>query len=371
MNNRKAKPSKKEWALLAYIAGDNDLSDYGLVDIREMCRVGSSRRAHAAVQIDTKGEHDGSVRYEISEPDWSGKAHRIVIERLPESDSGAPETLRGFLKWGFGRYPAKNRLVVIWNHGSGFRTVRRDIAYDESGTSLDMPEITGVFRKAGIGPRSRIAVLGFDACLMNMLEIAHHFRNHASIIVGSQQTEPGDGWPYHRVLQSCNETKSPRDLAKFIVDAYIRDYQRQGEQGVTQSAVDTAKTGHAMKALSDLGIQLVRGGEKALRAVRARRLGLQSFAYADYVDAVHMGTVIGKAVTDPVVKNSAAELVKAVKACVISSKTYGAGVKNANGLSVWFPPQRDQYIAFRSKYTAMDFWKNHKGWVRFLDAYYA
>lgn len=126
-----------------------------------------------------------------------------------------------------------------------------------------------------------------------------------------------------------------------------------------------------MKALSDLGTRLVRGGGKALQAVRARRLGLQSFAYADYVDAVHMAAVVAKAVPDPAVKRSAGELVTAVEACVISSKTYGAGVKNANGLSIWFPPERDQYLAFRSKYTAMDFWKKHKGWVWFLDAYYA
>lgn len=72
-----------------------------------MCEVGSSERTHAAVQIDTKGEHDGSGRYEISEPDWSGKAHRIETERLPESNSGAPKTVRGFLKWGFGRNPAR------------------------------------------------------------------------------------------------------------------------------------------------------------------------------------------------------------------------------------------------------------------------
>ena len=69
---------KKPWAFLAYIAGDNDLSDAGLEDIREMCDVGSSSVVHAAVQIDTAGAFDGVVRYEITPPgsDGRGPPHR-------------------------------------------------------------------------------------------------------------------------------------------------------------------------------------------------------------------------------------------------------------------------------------------------------
>lgn len=158
----------KDWALLAYIAGDNDLSDAGLKDIREMCKEGSSQNTHVGVQIDTRGEHTGAMRYEISMPDWSGKAHRLVIDRIPEPDTGDPEVLKSFLEWGFGRYPARNTVVVVWNHGAGFKTRRRDIAYDDYGTSLDMNEISGVFERVGYGGKlPKISILGFDACLMN------------------------------------------------------------------------------------------------------------------------------------------------------------------------------------------------------------
>ena len=196
----RGKQRTKKWALLAYIAGDNNLSDAGLEDIQEMCEVGASRDVWAAVEIDTYGEHTGSIRYEISEPDAFGEAHRIVIRRLAEKDSGNPETLRSFVKWGLGRYPARNRVLVVWNHGSGFRSVRRDIGYDDFGSSLDMPEVEQELRRAGLSARNRIDILGFDACLMNMLEVVHHFRELARIVVGSQQTEPGDGWPYNLVL---------------------------------------------------------------------------------------------------------------------------------------------------------------------------
>ena len=156
----------KQWTMLAYIAGDNNLSDNGLDDIQEMCDMGASRAAHVGVQIDTKGEHDGAIRYEITPPDPTGVAHRVVIERLPEPDSGNPEVLYEFLQWGLRRYPARRRLVVVWNHGAGFRTARRDIAFDDYGTSLDMTELQRALRRAGLGPRNKLAILGFDACLI-------------------------------------------------------------------------------------------------------------------------------------------------------------------------------------------------------------
>jgi len=122
---------KKNWAIYTYIAGDNDLSDDGLVDIREMERAGSSKDVHIAVQIDTAGEHDGSVRYEISEPDFNGRSHRTVIERLPEENTGEPKYLAAFAKWAASRYPAEKKLLVVWNHGAGFmHTPTKDIAYD-------------------------------------------------------------------------------------------------------------------------------------------------------------------------------------------------------------------------------------------------
>lgn len=73
--------------------------------------------------------------------------------------------------------------MVIRSHGSGFRAIRRDLAYNDAGSSPEMPEITGVFRSVGIGPRSRITVLGFDDCLMNMIEIVHQFKDSISIVV--------------------------------------------------------------------------------------------------------------------------------------------------------------------------------------------
>jgi hypothetical protein len=53
---------------------------------------------------------------------------------------------------------------------------------------------------------------------------------------------------------------------------------------------------------------------------------------------------------------------------VVASARDGGAVRESHGLTIWFPPDRRQYLEYRAKYTAMDFSAPHPGWVRFLDA---
>ncbi len=357
--------------MLAYIAGDNNLSDAGLEDIQELCDVGASRRTHVGVQIDTEGEHDGSVRYEISEPDPTGAAHRVVIERLPESDSGNPEILYDFLRWGLERYPARHRLAVVWNHGAGFRTARRDIAYDDYGSSLDMTELQRALRRAGLGPRNKLAILGFDACLMNMLEVVYQLRGETEYIVGSQQTEPGDGWPYDRVLAAMNAAPGREAMARAIVRIYIRACREVGDSNVTQSAVRTDRIDGAARAWHRLGEALAGALPAETAALRRVRALVQSYEYPDYVDAVHTARLIVQEAQDATLRARAREFDAAVRTCVVSAAHEGGMVRDSHGLTIWFPPDRAWYLEFRAKYTALDFFATYPGWVQFLDALFA
>jgi len=368
--NRMARPVKKQWGFLAYIAGDNDLSDAGLEDVRELCEEGASDQVHVGVEIDTYGEYTGSIRYEITELDWTGVGHRTVIERLKDKDTGDPETLRSFLNWGLGRYPADNYIVVVWGHGTGFRSVRRDIGYDDFGSSLDMPEIEDVLKRSGIGPRNKIAILGFDSCLMNMLEIANHFRNRVEILVGSQQTEPGDGWPYDRVLNAMKKTANATDMSKKIVREYINDYKKRGIFNVTHSAVDIGQTDRAIKALGRLGDLLARNMDTYRNELKRIRMVSQTFEMADYVDLIHLAELISKRIDKESIRNAAEKVKEATSSCILEPGKLGYAVKDANGLSVWFPAYQTLYYDYRSKYLTLRCNARGSGWVRFLDAYH-
>ena len=360
----------RHWALLVYIAGDNNLSDAGLEDIQEMCEEGSSSDLHVGVEIDTYGEHTGSIRYEITEPDWTGTAHRKVIERLPEKDSGDPAALQSFMEWGIKRYNAKNRLLVVWNHGAGFRSPRRDIGYDDFGSSLDMPEIEVALKRAGITNANRLQVVGFDACLMNMVEIVHHFAPQVEFIVGSQQTEPGDGWPYNKVLRQAKDAQTADDLAKGIVKEYIKFYQDLGISNVTQSAVRTDDTQAVIDALDTLGNALLANFTKIESELRAIRMIAQMFEMADYVDIIHVATLIRQRINNNAVADATGDVIATAKTAIVSNGSYGAGVTNANGLSVWYPATKSLYFGNRAKYMTLRCNLSQFGWTSFLDVYH-
>ena len=285
--SRSRAATRKKWAIYTYIAGDNNLSNEGLIDITEMEDAGSSIDTHVAVQIDTAGVHDGSIRYEISEPDFEGHSHRIEIQRLPEQNTGEPKHLAKFATWAGSRYPASKKLLVVWNHGAGFmHEPTRDIGYDDSsdGDALTMGELRWALTKAGFGapPKGKISILGFDACLMNMLEVAYEFIGVADMVVGSQQTEPGEGWPYHDVIRGL--TGDSRAVARNIVAKYIAHYRAAGTRGVTQSAVELRKLAPLGTAVNRLGKELRQRLPGAKSAILQARLNTQGYEEPTYVD---------------------------------------------------------------------------------------
>lgn len=362
----------KSWAMYTYIAGDNNLSNAGLEDICEMEDAGSSADTHVAVQIDTEGELNGSIRYEISEPDFEGRSHRTVITRLPEQNTGNPKYLAEFARWAVHRYPAENQLLVVWNHGAGFmHTPTRDIGYDDSsrGDALTMGELRWALEKAGFGAgdAGKLAILGFDACLMNMLEVAYEFVGLTDLIVGSQQTEPGDGWPYDKVIEGMKGAPKRADVAAHIVKTYIADYKESGTSGVTQSALDLAKLDPVGKAVDELGLHLLRTIADNKGAILEARVKTQGYAEPTYVDMLDMVNHLAEKIRDDRVLGACAQVRKTVEDAIVLNGKYGGSVTHSCGLSIWYPLLKVDYVTRRSEYVALRYSKTYKNWSRFLD----
>jgi hypothetical protein len=65
-----------------------------------------------------------------------------------------------------------------------------------------------------------------DACLMTMLEVAYQIRDHARVLVGSQELEPGPGWPYATVFADlvARPAMTLAELGAAIVGRYAEFY---------------------------------------------------------------------------------------------------------------------------------------------------
>ena len=272
------------WTIMVYMAGDNNLSDAGDVDLTEMRRIGSTDRVQVVVEFDNAGS-SGTRRIHVTK-DGVGE----TVETLGETDSGSPEVLSGFISWAARNYPADRYALILWNHGNGWEPtevdrIARSVASpgysereisersasplgrvlfrpslerifslaspseraicsdDGSGHSLDTIELGRVIALGVEAIGRKFDLLGMDACLMSNIEVAYQLREYVRYVVASEENEPADGWPYDRILGriSANPDMETSEFAQHIVSDYVAWYQEQGHDGnVTQAAMDLA-----------------------------------------------------------------------------------------------------------------------------------
>jgi clostripain len=140
-----------EWTVMVYLDADNNLEGAGIDDINEMEMVGSTSNVNIVVQIDripysVLDSNNQGYADDISNGDWTDTRRYYItqdydpyiinsqlVSNLGELNMGTSSTLINFAKWAVSNYPAKKYLLVIWNHGGGFRStgLTKDIAWDD------------------------------------------------------------------------------------------------------------------------------------------------------------------------------------------------------------------------------------------------
>ena len=97
-------------------------------------------------------------------------------------------------------------------------------------------------------------VVGFDACLMGMIEVAWALKDDADYFVASQASEPGDGWDYANWLNLwLSGDITAERLATTEVVTYGDFYAGSGDPWwtLTQSAVDMSQLDALGSAIDD------------------------------------------------------------------------------------------------------------------------
>ncbi|MGH7275723.1 MAG: clostripain-related cysteine peptidase, partial [Candidatus Rokuibacteriota bacterium] len=311
------------------------------------------------------------------------------------------------LAFGARQYPARATMLILSNHGSGFyvppemlsgrsrrRAVRavhgrrrglfsttrewlgvpdprRGIAYDDgSGDCLDNRELKQVLAHAQRVLGRPVDVLGMDACLMTMLEVAYQVRDHARILVGSEEVEPGDGWPYAAVFGdlTARPTMAPSELAATIVRRYAEYYGADGPEA-TQSAIDLGKLDVLVRAVDALARALLAALPSASLDLALYTAWRRSLRFFDglYVDLHHFAGNLGRASSLRDVRRACVEIQGALEAeagPIVAERHGGPGMARARGLSIYFPPFRDPSVFYRE----LDFARATR-WADFLDAY--
>jgi hypothetical protein len=369
-----------------------------------------------------------------------------ALEKLGDTNMGSGNTLADFIRWATKNYPARRYMLDIWNHGQGWRValarpIKGDVAqlaevaaFREQNLEAEtarrarriaplmrgarapgeavvarmpaIPQLSAVpntVRYVSIDDTSndflynreiqdvletmqpRMDLVGFDACLMAMVETGYALRKCAKVMVGSEELEPGSGWNYADWLAklTAKPSMNERDLGAVLVESYRASYDGVDES-VTLSATRLDRVdalAGAIDSLSDALIDAVAAGKSAV--IAKARAGCAEFAphYGLHgIDLARLCDLLAASALPPAVKTAATKCAAAARAAVLA---YYAGKDRqgdfgSHGLAIYFPrtkaifntdPDGEGYLKANRNYPVA--FVQERRWADFLARYSA
>jgi hypothetical protein len=404
-----------KWTFMVYVAGYNNLTSFAGKDITEMRKVGSGEELKVTVFVKRLEQQ---------------AAHRIVVgkdgkneqrENLgAEVDSGSPQTLVDFIAWSKAKAPADRYALIIWNHGSGWDPLDFDELYshvksagvsarelavragsqigrslfrptletaltqpnarlraiasdDGTGHSLDTIELGNVLKKAHEVLGRPVDLLGMDACLMSCLEVAYQAEKDVRAVVSSEELEPGDGWPYEKILTELrsNPTLDGAGLGRVVVKRYVESYKHSEDMWpVTMCAVHSAGIEPFADAVDALTMALRRAiKEDDVDATRLLRAHTRSTRFdGELIDLRTFCEQVRSQSFESSVKTAAKKVLDALKPggdFVVANANLGESVEHCGGVTAYLPAPTDEISPY---YKDLRFAQRH-GWDEFLRSY--
>lgn len=361
----------KDWTMLVFINGHNDLDSFGTSNIKQMERVGSTDKVNVVVQWASLRAPDTKRLY-ITKSTNPNQVTSPVVESLPPVNMGKAESLVEFVRWAKERYPARHYFIDVWNHGTGWHgaisrgelkpsDISRDERFKSQITTKQLGAALSTIR-AELG--QKVDIYGSDACLMGMAEVAGEMKDAVDVFVGAEEVEPLDGWPYDQLLREWNklEYAKAEDVGQILVREYIKAYSggQFGSNEVTLSALRLSGWAELEESVRNLATELqnVSAAERATVVKAATKT--QTFSSPDYKDLAHFTETLGSSSVAGVTVGSLSAVRAAVKNVVIENGVTEE-FKNAHGLAIWLPERRSELDSHEKKYSELEFART-TGW---------
>lgn len=391
---------KAKWTVMVYMAGD-DSNPFGIEyavtqDLWELKEVGSNEAVHFLAQTDEWKERN-SYRYRLRK-DTSLVADRLAI--YPgDLNTGRVSTLVDFVDWSVTTFPAQQYALVLWGHGSGhddqdvYRLARGDISprlaarlghermgffgrtrrailerngpnkgygFDSTATDfLDNRELKRALRIIATRLGKPLDLLGFDACLMANTEVCYQLRKLVQWVVGSEQTEPGDGWAYREAFLGlvARPSQDGKELGRTIVQSFGEAYDEQQ----TLSLIDIGKIAKLANNLNLLARVLEQADPGIFHRAAARATDLSPEGRLGYKDLGAFLQALAEEI-DPKVVAAASQCMRSYKQAVRAETGPGTG------LTIYLPEHYNPYVpgSTDALYQLMDF-PMTCGWSRLLE----
>ncbi len=360
----------KGWTFMVYLDADNNLEEAAIDDLNEMEMVGSDSNINIIVQIDripsydsSNGDWTGARRYYIGKDISPYTINSLLVQDLGEVNMGSPNTLQNFIGWGKLNYPAQKYALILWDHGSGimYGNYPGGVCWDNTNGDdyLPLSEIDSVLSD----PDYSIDLLGFDACLMGSVEAHYQLKDDVDVIVGSEELEPGEGYPYNEILLYLkgNPTATPQQLGQQIVITYDNYFPWYFD--ITQAAANAFTTEFTLSLQNFINVLNDTVASQKGNIQDAREASLE-FDDPSYIDLYDFAFQIQTFCTGDI-GTTAQYLMDNITNTIIEER-HSSSNFGAHGLSIYFP---EMAYSYSSNYEDNDF-SSDLEWDEFLLNYY-
>ena len=168
---------------------------------------------------------------------------RNSIYGADNADCTCPDSLTNFIKWVAKAYPAKKYMLILNDHGGGYRpnddlpeatpANTRGLLYDDGNNSKHFTAKS--FHRAIAAANVRLETIFMDACLMNNLEYQFELQDICDYVIAPTYSKPSiDGayrvLPEQLALASGNIEQALDNYCKACVESWDKAF---AESGVT------------------------------------------------------------------------------------------------------------------------------------------
>lgn len=247
------------WGIYIYVCGSNLESDGGAAteDISEILNANLPDNSNVVIQAGGASSWNLNIDPNSLQRLVYDGSNFELVDSGKQVNMGQQASLENFLSFCKTNYPADNEIVIFWNHGGASIS---GACYDElyNDDHLTLNEIDNAF--SNVYGKERIEMVGFDCCLMATLDTAELLRNHAKMLVASEELEPGNGWYYTDWLNdlASDPSMSNAKLGKAICDSFLGGCQMYGtDDEATLSAIDLTQINLVTASMNALGSELL------------------------------------------------------------------------------------------------------------------
>jgi hypothetical protein len=315
--------------------------------------VGSTDEVNIVVQLDPYTSCIGTYRYYVTGAEkWFDPPYypADIVHPLAEQDMTDPNVLTEFIRWSQKNYPAEHYLLILSGHGDGCiiaptKGIITDVTTG-SGYEINIPDLVN-----SLEANDHIDILGFEACLMQMLEVAYEIggaQDPPDYIVGSEGLADIDAtWSYDKFLEKLTDNpgmyaKKPENLCKMIVNSYSDIWYKS--LSVLHGYKDTDKLKDVIDSFANALMHSQYQSE-----IKEARLDAKNYDSEDriYKDLYDFTEKIRKDVPD--CKIQAKRIINLVNDLVYYKGRSGIFSLGSHGLSIYLPDTPEDYMDYLYK----------------------